>query len=94
MLRYFVWTEYEFSESCCRDTEAKHKQHDLAEETSKVKGKWNEDKIKRLDFINHCVKRMKQKHTSAMLMKQWLGTIECLQNELHAYLLNLSIISP
>ena len=60
-----------------------HKKHDLAlEKLQRVRDKWNEDRMKRLDFIN---KRLREKneagYTSTTLMKQWLSTIAYLQKK-------------
>ena len=70
--------------SMLRDDGGKErKRHDLAEEKlQRTRGKWNEDRMKRLDFINkRQVKKMRQGHISTMLMKQCLSTIEYLQNK-------------
>ena len=49
----FVRTNCTFSKSGCGDTEVEYKRHDLAEKKrERVKDKWNEDRIKRLDVIN------------------------------------------
>ena len=43
------------------------------------------------DFINKRVRqKMKQKHKSAMLIKQWLSTTEYLKNKQNPYLMSLS----
>ena len=60
-----------------------HKKHDLAlEKLQRVRDKWNEDRMKRLDFIN---KRLREKneagYTSTTLMKQCLSTIAYLQKK-------------
>ena len=54
------------------------KRHDLVlEKLPRAREEWNEGPMKRLNFINKgCVKRIKQEHTSTMLMKQCLSTIE------------------
>ena len=59
------------------------KRHDLAiEKLQWARDKWNEDLMKRLDFIN---KRLREKneprHTSTMLMRPCLNTIAYLQNK-------------
>ena len=59
------------------------KRHDLTlEKLQRTRDKWNEDRMKRLDFIN---KRLREKneagHTSTTLMKQCLSTIEYLQKK-------------
>ena len=60
------------------------KRHDLAEEKlQRARDKWNEDRMKRLGFINKRLrqKKMRQGHASTMLMRQCLNTIEYLQNK-------------
>ena len=59
------------------------KRHDLAEERlQKARDQWNEDRMKRLDFINKRLhEKMRLGHISIMLMKQCLSTIEYLQNK-------------
>ena len=60
------------------------KRRDLAlEKLQKARDERNKDRMKRLDFINKRLheKKMKQGHTSTMLMKQCLSTIENLQNK-------------
>ena len=63
--------------------EEERKRHDLAEEQlQKAKDKWNEDGIKRLDFINQRPReKMRQGHILTMLMKQCLSAIEYLQSK-------------
>ena len=63
--------------------EEERKQHDLAMEMlQRARDQWNEDRMKRLEFINKRLReKMRQGHTSTMLMKQWLNTIEYLQNK-------------
>ena len=54
------------------------KRHDLAEEKlQRARDEWNRDRMKRLDFINRRLreKKMRKRHTSTMLMKQYLNTI-------------------
>ena len=65
------------------DGAKERKRHDLAEEKlQKTRDKWNEDRMKRLDFINKRLhEKMRQGHISTMLMKQCLNTIAYLQNE-------------
>ena len=63
--------------------EEERKRHDLAlENLQRARDKWNEDRMKRLDFIN---KRLREKnnqgHISTMLMKQCISTIEYLQKK-------------
>ena len=59
------------------------KRHDLElEKLQRAKDEWNRDRMKRLDFINRRLReKMRQRHTSTMLMKQCLNTIEYLQNK-------------
>ena len=59
------------------------KRHDLAEEELQKAGdEWNRDRMKRLDFINRRLReKVRQRHTSTMLMKQCLNTIKYLQNK-------------
>ena len=59
------------------------KRHDLAlKKLQRAMDKWNEDRMKRLDFIN---KRLREKneagYTSTTLMKQCLSTIAYLQKK-------------
>ena len=63
--------------------EEERKRHDLAlKRLQRARDEWNEDRIKRLDFINKRLgEKMRQGHTSAMLMKQCFNTIEHLQNK-------------
>ena len=59
------------------------KGHDLEEgKLKRARNKWNEDRMKRLDFINKRLhEKMRQGHISTMLMKQCLNTIAYLQNK-------------
>ena len=59
------------------------KRHDLAlEKLQRARDKWNEDRMKGLDFINKRLReKMRREHISTMLMKQCLSTIEYLQNK-------------
>ena len=62
----------------------KHKRYNLAlEKLQRVREKWDEDRMKRLDFINKRLreKKPKQMHTSIMFMKQYLNTIAYLQKK-------------
>ena len=64
--------------------EKERKKHDLALESLQMaRDKWNKGRMKRLDFINKRLheKKMRQGHTSTMLMKQCLSTIEYLQSK-------------
>ena len=59
------------------------KRQDLTlEKLQRARDKWNEDRMKRLDFIN---KRLREKneagHTSTTLMKQCLSTVAYLQKK-------------
>ena len=58
------------------------KRHDLAlEKLQKARDELNKDQMKRLDFINKRLReKMRQGHTSKMLTKQCLNTIEYFQN--------------
>ena len=57
--------------------------HDLAEEKlQRTRDKWNEYGMKRLDFINKRLReKMRQRHTSTMLMKEYLNTIAYLEKK-------------
>ena len=78
----FVGSSYRFSKTDCTDDKLKCKKCDLAEEKlQKEKGKLKKGKMKQLDLINGCVKRMKQNHILTKFMKQCLSTIEHLLNE-------------
>ena len=60
------------------------KRHNLAlKKLQRARDEWNEDRMKRLDFINKRphAKKMRQGHTSTMLMRQCLNTIKYLQNK-------------
>ena len=60
-----------------------HKRHDLAlEKLQRARDKWNEDRMKRLDFINKRLReKIRREHISTMLMKHCLSTIQYLQNK-------------
>ena len=62
--------------------EEERKRHDLAlEKLQRARDKWNEDRMKRLDFINKRYgKPIKQRYTSAMLMMLCLNITEYLQS--------------
>ena len=78
----FSGTKFLFSK-LTDHSEKERKRHNLAlEKLQRARKKWNEDRMKRLDFINKRLreKKMKQEHTSTMLMKQCLRTIEYLRN--------------
>ena len=60
------------------------KRHDLAlENLQRARDEWNKDQMKWFDFINKrlCEKKMRQGHTSTILMKQCLNNIKHLQNK-------------
>ena len=63
--------------------EKERKMHDLAEEKlQRARDKWNEYGMKRLDFINKRLReKMRQRHTSTMLMKEYLNTIAYLEKK-------------
>ena len=63
--------------------EEERKRHDLAlERLQRARDEWNKDRMKRLDFINKRLReKMRQGHTSTMLMKQCLNAINYLQNK-------------
>ena len=59
------------------------KRRDLARERpQRARDEWNKDRMKRLDFINKRLReKMRQGHTSTMLMKQCLNAFNYLQNK-------------
>ena len=60
--------------------EKERQRHDSAlEKLQRARGKWNEDRMKRLDFINNRLREKNEARTK--LMKQCLGTMEYLQNK-------------
>ena len=63
------------------------KRHDLAlEKLQRARDKRNEDRMKRLDFINkRYAKKMSREHTSTMLMRQYVSTIEHLKKKRNFY---------
>ena len=63
------------------------KRHDLAlKKLQRARDEWSKDRMKRLDFIKKdYVKKIRQGHTSTMLMKQCLNTIAYLQNKQSVY---------
>ena len=63
--------------------EEEHKRHDLAlKKLQRARDEWNKDRMKRLDFINKRLReKMRQGHTSTMLMKQCLNAFNYLQNK-------------
>ena len=64
--------------------EEEHKRHELAlEKLQRARDEWNEDRMKRIDFINkRLCEKMRQRYISTMLMKQCLNTIAYLQKKL------------
>ena len=52
----------------------------MLEKLYRARDEWNEDRVKRLDFINKRL-RQKQEHKSTMLMKQRVNDNEHLQKE-------------
>ena len=63
--------------------EEERKRHDLAlEKLQRARDQWNEDRMKRLDFITKgYVNEISQAHMSAMLTRQCLNITEYLQNK-------------
>ena len=59
------------------------KRYDLAlERLQKSRDEWSKDGMKRLGLsTKDYMKKMRERHTSAMLVKQWLNTIEYLQSK-------------
>ena len=57
------------------------KRHDLAiEKLQRARDEWNRDRMKRIDFISKKLReKRRREHTSKMLMKQCLNTIEYLE---------------
>ena len=78
----FSGTNFVFSRLTDHDEEER-KRHDLAlERLQRARDEWNKDRMKRLDFINKRLReKMRQGHTSTMLMKQCLNAINYLQNK-------------
>ena len=79
----FSGTNYVFSRFT-DNGEQERKRHDLVlENLQRARDECNKDRMKRFDFINKRLreKKMKQEHTSKMLMKQCLNTKEYLQNK-------------
>lgn len=76
----FVGSNCAFNKSGCGAAEEGRKRHDLAEEKlQRARDKWNEDRMKLLNFINKvCVKRIKHEDTSTTLTKQCFSTNEYL----------------
>ena len=84
VMNAFAFTSINFIFSRLTDHGAKErKRHDLEEEKlQRARNKWNEDRMKRLDFINKRLReKMRQGHSSTTLMKQCLNAIEYLQNK-------------
>ena len=63
--------------------EEERKRHNLAlEKLQRARDQWNEDRMKRLDFITKgYVNEIRQAHMSAMLTRQCLNITEYLQNK-------------
>ena len=61
--------------------EKERKRYDLSkEELQKARNEWNEDRMKWLHFIKKRLReKMRQGHTSTMLMTPYLNTIKYLQ---------------
>ena len=79
----FSGTNFVFSR-LMDDGKEECKRHELSEEQlQKTRDKWNEDRIKRLEFINKRLreKKTRQGYISKMLMEQCSSTIEYLQNK-------------
>ena len=78
----FSGTNFVFSSLTDHGAEER-KKHNLAPEKLQRAGdEWNRDRMKRLDFINKRLReKMRQRHTSTMMMKQCLNTIKYLQNK-------------
>ena len=79
----FIVTDFFFSKLTDHG-EKERKKHDLAlEKLQRAREEWNEDRMKRLDFINKRLreKNKEQEHTSTMLMRKCLSTIDYLQNK-------------
>ena len=52
------------------------------EKLQSARNKWNKDRMKQLDFINkRLLEKIRPEHTSIMLIKQCLSTIEYLQKK-------------
>ena len=61
------------------DCKKERKRHDLVLEKLQTRDQWNDNRL--ISSIKVFVERIKQEHTSTMLMKQNLITIKYWQNE-------------
>ena len=64
--------------------EEERKRHGLLiEKLQRARDEWNKDQMKQPDFINKRLrkKKMRQGHTSTILMKQCLNSMESLKNK-------------
>ena len=63
--------------------EEERKRHELAlKRLQRARDEWNKDRMTRLDFINKRLrKKMKQGHTSTILMRKCLNIVENLQKK-------------
>ena len=78
----FNGTNFVFSRLMDHGEEGPKRHNLVTEELQKARDKWNEDRMKQLDFINKRLReKMKQGHASTMLMKPCLNTIEYLQKK-------------
>ena len=84
----FSGTNFSFSRLADHGKQER-KRHDLAHENvQRARDQWNEDRMKRLDFIN---KRLREQDKArAYIMKQCLNTIEYLQKNQSLYRLSLN----
>ena len=87
----FSGTNFVFSRLTDHGAEER-KRHDLAlKKLQRARDYWNKGRMKRLDFMNkRLCEKMRQRHTSTMLTRQWWNTIAYLQNKLSLYQLNLN----
>ena len=78
----FSGTNFLFSKLTVHGAEER-KRHDLAlEKLQRAWDEWNRDRMKRIDFMNRRLgEKNEARHTSTMLMKQCLNTIEYLPNK-------------
>ena len=87
----FSGTNFVFS-TLTNHGEEERKRRELAlKRLQSARDEWNKDRIKRLDFINKRLrKKMKQGHTSTILMRKCLNIVENLQKKLSLYRLSPS----
>ena len=73
----FSGTNFVFS-TLINHGEEERKRHELAlKRLQRARDEWNKDRMKRLDFINKRLrKKMKQGHTSTILMRKCLYIVE------------------